>query len=99
MTTPKAKRDNKGKPELGYMFDFPKAMTALAAVCTYGAEKYDRDNWKKGGKPDAEYLDAACRHLMAHRNSDPIDPESGCLHLAHALWNIAAWIELNVKDN
>lgn len=95
--TPPAARDNSGKPQMGFVLDFPIAMEALCRVKELGAVKYERDNWKKGGKPDAEYYDAAMRHLFAAKRGELCADDSGCLHLAHAAWNILALIELNVK--
>jgi len=92
--TDAALRFNAGKPELSYLLSIPKAVAALAKVFSQGAIKYERDNWQKGGKPDAEYLDSCMRHLLASQHEDH-DPDTGCLHLAHAIWNLAALIELN----
>lgn len=93
-----ADRKNEGKPELSYLLDFPAALQEFAAVCTYGARKYSRDNWKKGGKPDQEYFDAALRHMLAARSGEIEDPESGAMHLAHAMWNLMACMELNYNN-
>lgn len=91
-----ALRYNLGKPELSYLLSIPKAAQALAKVFSQGAIKYERDNWQRGGKPDEEYLDSALRHLFASQDED-YDAETGCLHLAHAVWNLAALIELNTE--
>lgn len=95
-----AARMNQGKPELDCLLDFPRAMEAFCRVMEVGAAKYDRDNWKLGGKPDSEYLAAALRHMMAHRAAkepgDLFADDTGCLHIAHAMWNLAALIELNL---
>lgn len=93
----KALRMNEGKPELDFLLDFPLAMEALARVMELGAVKYARDNWKLGGKPDSEYLAAALRHMMSHRKGELFADDSGGLHIAHALWNMAALIELNIQ--
>jgi hypothetical protein len=92
-----ALRDNKGKDELSYILDIPEALKALSHVFRQGAKKYSRGNWQLGGKPDAEYLDACMRHLTKHVKEGPFDPETGALHLAHAIWNLAALIELNIE--
>lgn len=94
---PTAARMNTGKPELDFILDFPIALEAFCRVKELGAAKYERDNWKQGGKPDSEYLAAALRHMVAHRSGELFAGDSGCLHLAHAMWNMAAAIELNVK--
>ncbi len=93
-----ALRDNTGKPQLSFLLDFPKAFRALTEVFQQGAIKYARDNWKLGGKPDTEYLDAALRHVFAFRSGETYASDTGNHHLAHALWNLAALIELNSGD-
>lgn len=90
-----ALRFNQGKPELSYVLDYPRATEAVCRVMEYGANKYARDNWKKGGKPDSEYLDACLRHMYADKSGEHIDPESNCFHLAHAIWNLLTLLELN----
>lgn len=90
-----AARMNNGKPQLSYLLEFPTAITAFARVKELGAAKYERGNWKKGGKPDHEYLDACMRHLTAFMEGEKVADDSGCLHLAHAAWNLFALMELN----
>ena len=92
--TDTADRDNAGKPELSYLLSLPKALRALTRVFEQGAIKYERDNWLKGGKPDEEYLDSALRHILASE-FETYDEDTGCLHIAHAIWNLCALIELN----
>lgn len=92
-----AARMNEGKPQLGFVLQFPTAMEAFARVKELGAVKYERDNWKKGNKPDWEYLDACMRHLTAFANGEFFASDSGCSHLAHAMWNLCALQELNYK--
>lgn len=92
-----AARMNEGKPELGYLLEFPTAVEAFARVKMLGAAKYERGNWKKGGKPDNEYIDACLRHLMAFVSGETFASDSGCPHLAHAIWNLFALMELNHK--
>lgn len=62
----------------------PDAEFAVARVLTFGAEKYARDNWRKVTDMDVRYMDAALRHLNAHRRGESVDSESGESHLAHA---------------
>ncbi len=100
-----ALRDNASKPELSYWLMFPHSAEAFARVMEYGASKYAKGNYAKGGKPDAEYLDALARHLTKmmqyyHTNNkeDLYDKESGCLHMGHILFNLFCWLDLNHKD-
>lgn len=94
-----ALRFNDGKPALSYILQFPSVVEVMAHIMTLGAAKYGDLNWKKGGKPDKEYLDSMMRHLMAFLNGEVLDPDSGCAHLGHAIWNLCALLELNHSDN
>jgi hypothetical protein len=94
----KALRHNQGKPELARIRQFGVALEQLAAVQAYGAGKYSDFNFLKGGKPDAEYMDALDRHMLAFYGGEQYDSESNCLHLAHAAWNILAMMRLNYSN-
>lgn len=94
-----ALRFNEGKPMVGYVLEFPAALKALARVMEFGACKYDDGNWKKGGKPDSEYINSALRHLLAWKEGKEYDEDSACSHLGHAVWNLMALIELNHPEN
>lgn len=63
----------------------PLALKATVDVLTFGAEKYEPDNWKHVPDSKRRYFDAAQRHLWAYKEGEQIDPESGRHHLAHAL--------------
>lgn len=93
-----AARFNQGKPRLNYILRFPKVMEAISRIKELGAAKYGDDNWKKGGKPDTEYIDSMLRHLTAFMAGEEIDEDSGCCHLGHAIWNLMALLELNHPD-
>lgn len=80
-----ASRANTGK--LRYSMVDPLFLTELTKVLEFGAQKYDRDNWKKGLKYQS-VIDSVERHLIAFRNNEDVDDESGCLHLAHAACNL-----------
>jgi len=93
-----ALRHNQGKAPLHYVRTMPKALYALARVFEQGAIKYAPGNWQKGGKPDAEYLDSADRHLTALVNGEWFDQDTGCSHAAHVMWNMGALIQMNYPD-
>ena len=82
----KALRFNDGKPELSYMLDAPIAMKGLSEVFAMGAKKYERDNWKNGLDKN-EIIDSLIRHLMAFKNGEMVDEESGKCHTHHVHWN------------
>lgn len=59
------------------------AVTEIAEVLTFGAEKYDANNWCRGARW-GRYFAALCRHLFAWWSGEEKDPETGKSHLAHA---------------
>jgi hypothetical protein len=63
----------------------PLALEATVDVLTFGAQKYERDNWKKVPDSKRRYYDALQRHLWAWKKGEENDPESGKHHLAHAM--------------
>ena len=56
---------------------------AIAQVLTYGAAKYDDNNWRRGSRW-GRYFAALCRHAFAWWGGEDRDPETGLSHLAHA---------------
>ena len=55
----------------------------VAKVLAFGAEKYERHNWRRGISVTRN-LAAALRHVFRVLRGEDIDPESGLHHLAHA---------------
>lgn len=90
----KAARHNSNKVPYDFLLDLPLSLGELCRVFEKGAEKYERDNWQIGGKPDSEYYACALRHIMKSKKID-FDKETGCHHLAHAVWNLLVLLELN----
>jgi hypothetical protein len=72
-----------GKLEYGLLP--PKALESVVDVLTFGAQKYERDNWKYVPNSKRRYFDALQRHLWAWKQGEITDPESGKHHLAHAM--------------
>ena len=64
-----------------------ECITAIAEVFTFGAEKYEHDNWRKGMAWSRSY-NSAMRHLLAFWQGENNDVESGLSHLAHAMVNL-----------
>jgi len=81
----KAMRDNQGKMSWE-LVDF-KSLEPMVEVLMFGATKYAPDNWKKG-QPTSELLGSLFRHLIAYKDGETIDPESGKNHLGHAMCNL-----------
>lgn len=76
-----------GKPR--YSLVPALAHQEIARVLTFGAQKYDDENWRKVEKLRTRYLDAAQRHIEAYKiarigNTSELDEESELHHLAHA---------------
>lgn len=63
----------------------PKALTEVAKVLTFGANKYDENNWKKLDNLQNRYSGAALRHIFSHMDGEELDNETGLDHLAHAI--------------
>jgi len=83
-------RYNSGKAELHQV---PTSLNFAVAKCLmYGAQKYEKGNWRKGMSWMAVY-DCLDRHMKKWLDRDPADEESGLPHLYHAAANIAFLIE------
>jgi hypothetical protein len=72
-----------GKLEYGLLP--PHALEETVKVLTFGAQKYERDNWQKVPDSKRRYFDALQRHVWAWKTGEKNDPESGIHHLAHAM--------------
>lgn len=85
-SSPEARGDggqkyDQGKPRTDLLpFD---ALTEVAAVLGYGAEKYSARNWERG-ITWGRLLGALLRHTYAWAGGEEHDGESGHRHLAHA---------------
>lgn len=94
------------KKEIGRKFDGgkleygllpPLALEAIVEVLTFGAQKYDRDNWQVVPESKRRYYDALNRHIWAWKRGEQYDPESGLHHLAHAMCCLMFLYEHDVK--
>lgn len=54
---------------------------SVVKVLTFGAVKYNRENWKSVGRH--RYEAAIFRHIIAYVSGEKNDPETGLSHLAH----------------
>lgn len=79
-------RYNSGKSQLSYMLDADVAMIGMCDVFEFGAQKYDRNNWKKG-LDTSEIMDSLLRHLTSYASGEVLDPESGLPHIDHITCN------------
>lgn len=92
---PGAKLDA-GKVMAGVLADFSLALTEVARVGTYGAQKYSRGGWEHVPEGLLRYSDALWRHLLAERH-EPLDPQTDLPHAAHLAWNALARLELMLR--
>lgn len=81
-----------GKPRMSLLP--PHALTEMANVMTFGAQKYAAHSWKNVENAQERYLDALLRHAVAYVAGERIDPESGKPTMAHIMCNAAFLIEL-----
>lgn len=66
----------------------PEFIESVGAVLTFGAKKYEPNNWQKVEDAKNRYYAAAMRHLLAWRKGEKTDPESGLSHLDHLACNV-----------
>ena len=78
-----------------------EAIEKVAEILTYGYNKYCKEGWKS--VPDAEnrYFAALMRHLIAEKNGEEYDDESGYLHLSHVATNalFLLWFKLQNESS
>jgi hypothetical protein len=84
-----------GKLEYGLLP--PLALEETVKVLTFGAQKYDRDNWKVVPESKRRYFDALQRHVWAWKSGEQNDQETGINHLAHAMCCLMFLYEHDVK--
>lgn len=61
----------------------------VVKVLEFGANKYARDNWKRGeGFKYTRSFNALQRHILAFMRGEDNDPETGISHLSHAMCNL-----------
>ena len=88
--------DGKIKPRL-IMEGFPRALTAVIEVATFGANKYTEHGWVTVPEGINRYTDAMGRHLLAEAKGEVLDAESKLKHAAHSAWNALARLELILR--
>lgn len=95
--TPGAKLDA-GKTRMGLVLgDFARALTEVAKVGTFGAQKYTDHGWLSVPDGVPRYTDAMLRHWAHEQYGDPHDAQTGLLHAAHLAWNALARVELMLR--
>lgn len=89
------KYDNNGD-KLRYDLLPPDGIQELVRVYTAGAIKYADRNWEKGIKY-SRILGANKRHLADREFGILIDPDTGCHHMAAAVWNSLALLTYDLR--
>lgn len=97
MTIGRKDDSNKSQIIRGFMHYFPNAIRAVADVSEFGSKKYDWGNWLHVDNGQYRYTEALGRHLL-DETKQPLDPESGLFHAAHAAWNAMARLELMLRE-
>lgn len=92
------KKFDKGKPRLAEMItDFREPLTEVARIWAFGAEKYDKGNWRYVSEGKDRYSNAMLRHLLAESDR-AVDDESLLLHAAHVAWNALARLHFILQE-
>lgn len=86
-----------GKLRAGLVFEgLPRSLLMIAAVLSYGAQKYEAHSWKK--VDTSRYTDARYRHMLdVLAGLGDHDDESGLLHDAHELTNVMFCLEQKLE--
>lgn len=66
----------------------PEFIEGVGEVLTFGAKKYEPNNWQNVDDAQDRYYAALLRHLFAWRKGEKNDEESGLSHLKHAATNL-----------
>lgn len=82
------------------------ACLEILRVLEYGARKYSPDNWRNAARSSdpsfrREYFSAICRHALAAKLGQPLDPESGLNHWAHVCCGLLflQWRDLHANGS
>lgn len=77
---------------------FARAFQAVADVTTKGAIKYTPNGWTQVPDGKDRYMDAFGRHLLKLGTGEIVDKETQCYHKAQMIWNLAASLELELRE-
>lgn len=75
-----------------------QALEGAIKVQMYGNAKYDPNTWHKVPDAKVRYYDALFRHLLAWKNGEVVDKESGLRHLDHAVTNVLFLSQLDFNN-
>jgi len=86
-----------GKPDTSLLLMFGRALTEVARVGTFGANKYSRGGWQSVKDGSTRYTAALLRHLLKEDHEE-MDSDIGLLHASAVAWNALARLELILKE-
>ena len=81
------------------LLGFSRALAAVSAVGTYGANKYTDNGWMSVPNGVNRYTDALLRHILSEASGELTDKDTGLLHAAHAAWNALARLDLMIRES
>jgi len=81
------------------LLGFARALAAVSAVGTHGANKYTDNGWMSVPNGVNRYTDAMLRHLLSEASGELQDKDTGLLHAAHAAWNALARLDLMIRGS
>lgn len=73
-----------------------KPLEIITEVLQFGAEKYTPHNWRKGMKW-SRLISAIMRHLLAWKEGEDVDPETGISHLGHIGCDVLFLLEYEAR--
>ena len=86
-----------GKPRWDLM---PFAcLNEVVKVLTFGAKKYDDNNWQQIEHPRDRYFAATLRHLTHRKVGEKYDEETGLHHIAHAICCLLFFLWFDIKEH
>ena len=71
----------------------PALMIGAAEALAVGADKYTPYNWRDYPVQAMTYVEAALRHLFAYWDGETFDPETGIMHVKHAVAGLAILLD------
>lgn len=77
------------KPQAMSLLPWDVLMQDVSPLYAKGAQKYERDNWRKGYDWSLSF-DALGRHLAQFHGGQWLDEETGCPHLASVVFHACA---------
>lgn len=80
---------------------FAHALEEVTKVGTAGALKYTDNGWISVPNGSERYMDAAMRHLLKVMQGEEMDNGPGGIytkHIANAIWNLLAVLELEERE-